>query len=155
MANALLDRYKDRGFVYINAHVEDSPSGPNHDGIIDWKDAKAWADGDYNGDGTIGSGEGGPGWPQKRIVLADAGSQLWNLYVQYCSGSDLACQLGCHVTPQVQVFDQGGITVDDTCRNNHDGKPGGACFQCGYDETYLEPILEALLPPQWCGDADP
>lgn len=131
--------------------IEDSPSGPNNDGVIDWKDAKAWADGDYNGDGVVNGTEGGPQWPLQVPVLADYDDYLWNTYTQECTAGDLFCLLSCKVTPQNQIFDQGGVTVDDTCRKTI----GSTCDQCGYNEPYTKGVLEKVLPPQWCGTATP
>jgi len=149
----LLSQYQDRNFTYISVIIEDSPTGPNHDGIIDWKDAKAWADGDYNGDGVIGAGEGGaPSWPLRVLVLADQGGGLWARYIEPC-GSDIICQFSCYVTPQNQIFDQGAITVDDTCSRTPSSPT--TCAQCGYDEAYTKGVLEKVLPAQWCGTATP
>lgn len=63
--------------------------------------------------------------------------------------ADLDPNGGCNYVPQGQLFDQGTVTVDDPCTGT--GCPSG----CGYDDAHVRSMLDAILPPAWCGEASP
>lgn len=144
MANSFYDEYRERGFVYIQVVIDDGTG----DGKVTWEDAQYWA---YTMD-FDGAGSYTP--PLRILVLADTDGKLWSEYVEPC-GSDLACQLTCHVTPQTQIFDQGGVTVDDGCSR----RPGQSecqtgAYSCGFPEPHIRRVLDKLLP-KGCGGALP
>jgi hypothetical protein len=141
MANSLYDDYKERGFLPIHVIIEDGTA----DGKINWEDAYKWST-DWDNDGTVNAE------PLEIPVIADFDDSLWNSYVQDCSVIGLPCVFTCHVTPQDQMFDQGLVTVDDTC-----SVPEGEtmCTQCGYSDAHVRSVLDAILPPAWCGEATP
>ncbi len=126
--------------------IDDNPNNPN--GVVDWTDAQYWAN-SFDFDGT------GPYTPPLKItVLADTDGGIWDRFVQPCLGG-ADCINNCWVTPQYQVFDQAGVTVEDTCYSPDDTV---ACIQCGWSagiETHLRAVLDALVPPAWCGEATP
>lgn len=107
------------------------------DGKVDEKDAKAWAE-KFS--------------PKLYVmVIADTDGKLWKKYVEPC-GSDIMCQFSCYVTPQSQIFDQGGVVVDDGC-SRKGNPPSGQCVACGYDDAHTKKVLDQILPPKWCGEA--
>jgi hypothetical protein len=158
LAFEMLDDYRERGTVFIKVIIEDTPTNfagqnphPDADGILDWKDARNWAfHEDFDNDG-LDDDDIEPGV----IVLADVGDNsgclggLWSRFTHDC-GSDIFCTLSCKVTPQVQVIDQGGVTVDDPCFWN-----GSNCGDCGFPESRVRATLDSILPAEWCGEATP
>ncbi len=136
MANALYDDYRERGVILVHVIIEDSPDA---DSIKTWSDAHYWA---YT--------ENSP--PLKVLVLADTDGGLWNRYVQPCATGNPNCIIGCHVTPQYQIFDQAGVTVDDYCYAPDDAS---ACQYCGYSDAHVRAVLDSLVPAKWCGEATP
>lgn len=140
MANSLYNDYKERGFLPIHVIIEDGTG----DGKINWEDAYKWST-DWDNDGTPNAE------PLQIPVIADFDDSLWNMYTEDC-GSDILCIYTCKVTPQDQMFDQGLVTVDDTCSI----PPGGTtCTQCGYSDSHVRDVLDTILPPVWCGEATP
>ena len=79
--------------------------------------------------------------PLEFTVIADTDGGLWSRYLDPNGG--------CNYVPQGQIFDQGTVTVDDPCTGS--GCPSG----CGYDDTHVRAVLDAILPPVWCGEASP
>lgn len=146
MANSFEDEYKDRGVIFVTVVIDDSPDAGT---TVDWTDAQYWAYSmDFDGDGIIDK--------QRHVILADTDGGLWKRYVDQCADltgiNFLLCQASCNVTPQYQIFDQGGMTVDDTCARQGTGVQ---CAACGYDEAHVRSVLDSLLPPKWCGEATP
>lgn len=139
MANQLYDDYRERGLTIVHVIIEDGTG----DGIIDWEDAHQWA---YVRD-FDGAGPYEP--PLNVLVIADTDRYLWDNYKEAC-GSDIFCQLMCHVTPQHQMLDQGKVTVDDPCSGGQTGCSDG----CGYSDSKVRTTLDGLLPVKWCGQAD-
>lgn len=143
MANALVDDYYDRGLEVIHFIIDDGTG----DGVVDWQDAKKWADGN-DGAHTV--------LDPKITVLADPDYSAWNRFMQDCTGLG-SC--ACNYTPQYQIIDQGGITVSDTCAvpNPDTCTPDidCECMECGYSDTQARKVIEAILPPEWCGQATP
>ena len=141
LANQLNADYAERGVQIVHIIIEDGTG----DGVVDEQDAALWHHGiDFDGDGTIDVLD--------VPVLADTDRGLWNHYIQDCSELGIFCQFSCHVTPQHQIMDRGLITVDDKC-SVPDGET--TCEQCGYDDADVRATFDALLPPQWCGSAQP
>jgi hypothetical protein len=138
LANELNDDFRERGLTLVHVLLD----GPTGDPAT-WEDAHNWA---YEFDHD----ETGPYQPPlKNLVIADTDRGIWNAYKENC-GSDLFCQLTCHVTPQHQLLDPGLVTVDDPCALNG----GTTCDGCGYDDATVRAHLDATLPPKWCGQAD-
>ncbi len=117
------------------------------DGDKDAADAAIWHDStDHDGDGDID--------PLIVPVIADTDGQLYDRYLPDCTGGGFLCVLTCHGVPQVQFIDRGMVTVIDTCRVEEGGNtcPANAC---AYDDVAVRQHLDALLPPGWCGTAQP
>ncbi len=109
----------------------------NADGKIDAADALLWRN-RFN--------------PPLRIpIVADTDGRLWRKYIEPC-GTDIICQYTCYVTPQVQIIDQGGVTVDDGC--SHRGSVY-QCVKCGFSDSHVRAVLTQLLGAQGCGEAAP
>jgi hypothetical protein len=147
----MANEYKDRGLVMVFVVISDGTG----DGIINEDDAWELA---YNWDMD---GNTQHDWYEDLraddvIVLADVGDNvgcsggLWDRFTHDC-GSDIFCQFSCKVTPQVQVIDQNGVTVDDPCQYYS----GTDCGQCGYPETRVKSVLDSILPPAGCGESLP
>lgn len=146
MASILEDEFEERGVVFITVVIDDSPDAGT---TVDWTDAQYWANSmDFDSDGTVDK--------IRHLVLADTDGGLWNRYVDNCQGLSgsqyLQCATSCPVTPQFQIFDQGGMTVDDGC-NRPAG--GSQCTACGFDASRVRNVLNNILPTKWCGEATP
>jgi hypothetical protein len=144
VANQLYDEYAERGMVFIHVIIDDSPDAGT---TVDWTDAQYWAYSmDFDSDATVDK--------LKILAIADTDGGLWARYVDNCSDlsgtNKLLCQLSCQVTPQTQIFDQGGLTIDDPC-----ARPVGQvqCAGCGLDENHVRGVLDATLPAEVCGEA--
>ncbi len=136
-----MDDYKDRGLEIIHVVRNDGDG----DGDRDADDAALWHHGwDHDKDGTIDV--------LNITVVIDMDDGLFDRYTQDCSEHGAACDVLCKVTPQDQIIDRGQVTVVDTCSV----PPGGSyCTGCGYDDKTVREELDALLPPAWCGEAQP
>lgn len=144
MANEIVDEYLERGAIYVTVVIDDSPDAGT---TVDWTDAQYWAYSmDFDSDTKIDK--------VRNIVLADVDGALWNRYVDSCSDlsgiNQLLCQASCQVTPQVQILDQGGLTVWDPCSR---GAGQNQCGGCGWDENGVRSILNQILPAKVCGEA--
>lgn len=144
MANELADQYAERGVIYVQVITDDSPDPGT---TVDWTDAQYWAyNMDFDSDATVDK--------LKILVLADVDGGLWTRYVDQCTDltgtNKIQCQISCQVTPQAQIFDQGGLTVDDGCSRT---KPSVQCAACGWDEARTRNVLDAILPAKVCGEA--
>jgi hypothetical protein len=141
LANALYDEFHERGVIFVHVVIDDGPDGDNN---VTWRDAYDWIHTrDFDGSGPYTP-------PLKVLALADYDGGLWGRFTQPCTG--LTCTLSCQVTPQYQIFDQAGMTVDDYCSAPN---TTSSCTQCGWNESHVRDVLNAILPPLWCGEATP
>ena len=130
MANALYNDFKNRGFMLVHIMIEDGTG----DGTVDWADADRWANKyhDFDGDGTYADDA------LQFLVLADTDGWLFN----NLSGCPL-------FTPAAeQIWDQGGVIVADPCQFLCSGS-------CSPNDARVRAKLDAILPPEWCGEATP
>ena len=127
MANTLQNDFRERGALVVHVITDDSP---DPDTTVGWTDAQYWANSmDFNGDSKVD--------PLNVLVLADTDGGIWARFAQ------------CPLTPQGQILDQGGLTVDDPCVMSN------LCGGCGYSDSQVRGVLNTILPAKWCGEATP